>query len=236
MKNRFDTLKARILRLVFVLAWLAILAAVLLGLWMFDSSIGERAVFIVLLAGALLVYLFLGWRLYGFRYRVHALLRRLVAGDYEAGLRESGWWRDDIAELEELFNKLTEQLRQYDELRTRRIRQLRMTLDLILEHTEEPMVLFDVDKGDLMFNAAMSGVLDTARQTVPLSTLKNIEANTSFVELLTRAIEEEKSAQEDRVSIQFPGRDTLTETDVRVIPFKDKDESIPLAVIFGKRA
>lgn len=235
IENR-SKIKYRTLTLIFVLSCLALLLAELLEAGVFFSGAGVRMVSILLLTGALLGLLFFGWRLGHFRVRVYGLLRRLVAGDYEAGLRESGWWRDEITELEELFNKLTEQLRQYDELRAKRTRQLRRTLDLILEHTEEPMVLFDVDKGNLSFNAAMSGVLETSRQTVPLSTLKNIEANKAFVDLLIRAVEEEKSAQEGRVGIQFPGRDALTETEVRVVPFKDKDETVPLAVVFGKRA
>jgi nitrogen fixation/metabolism regulation signal transduction histidine kinase len=236
MRLRIAKLRDRLLTLVFVLAWLAIFAALFVEGGVLYFGPGAQIFSISLLAGALLAFLVVGWRWIRFRKQAHGLLRHLVTGDYEAGVRVSKHWRDEITELEELFNKLTEQLRQYDELRTKRIRQLRMTLDLILEHTQEPMGLFEVDKAVLTFNAAMSGVLDTSRQTVPLSTLENLEPNKSFVELLIRAIQEEKSAQEGRVHIQFPGRDSLTETEVRIVPFKDKDETVPLAVIFAKRA
>ncbi|MEA3365343.1 MAG: hypothetical protein U9Q79_06845, partial [Candidatus Hydrogenedentes bacterium] len=152
MRLRIPKLRDRLLTLVFIVAWLVIFAALFLEAGVFYFGPGVQIFSISLLAGALLAFLFLGWRWTRFRKQAHGLLRLLVTGDYEVGLRVSKHWRDEITELEELFNKLTEQLRQYDELRTKRIRQLRMTLDLILEHTQEPMVLFEVDKSVLTFN------------------------------------------------------------------------------------
>ena len=234
MTRLLARLRNNLLALLFAVAWVAVLAVLVLAQSVPGRTPALRAVAVSLLAAALVTLLFVAWRVFRFRRRAYVLLRRLVAGDYDTGLPAAVRWRDEVSVLAGLCNKLAEQLRQYDALRARRIRQLRMTLDLVLEHTEQPMILFDVARDALEFNAAMSGILETPRQTVQLSALRNLGANGPFVEMLRRAVASEKSAQEGRVAIQFPGRDVVQETNVRVVPFKDKDDSVPLAIVFGK--
>jgi len=234
MKKLPEHLRHRTLTVLFLAALVSLVVTVALEEWMPAHGPVMRTVSLLLFVEGILLLWFIAWRLARFRGRFFTLLRRLVAGDYDVGLPVPARWRDEVSILESLIGKLAEQLRTYDELRTRRIRQLRMTLDLIVEHTEEPMMLFDVEKGTLEFNAAMVGILDAAKQTVPLSALRNLEPNKPFVEMLLRTVEDEKSPWEGRVAIQLPAQDGCRETHVRIIPFKDKNESVPLAVVFGK--
>ena len=235
MKHPIAYLKEHKLTAAYLLALAALLIALALELWMNGSGQGIEVAFLLLVIAALGGLAAIGWRVSRFRARAFALLRRLVAGNYESGLAAPAHWHDEVSGIEDLFNKLVEQLRQYDELRTRRIRQLRMTIDLILEHSGEPMALFDAEKDTLEFNRAMGGCLDTPRKTIPLSTLRNIEPNNSFAEMLTRAVEDQKEPQEGEIELQFPGQEASAHIAVRVLPFKNKDGSVPVAVIFGKR-
>ena len=235
MKNPIAYFRDRILTLLYLLALAALLIALALEFWMNGSGQGLEIVFFLLVIAALGGFAAIGWRVSRFRARTFALLRRLVAGNYESGLAAPAHWHDEVSGIEDLFNKLVEQLRQYDELRMRRIRQLRMTIDLIIEHSEEPMALFDAEKSTLEFNRAMAGCIDAPRKTFPLSTLRNIEPNKAFAEMLMRAVEDPKEPQEGDVDIQFPGKEVCKKTAVRIIPFKNEDDSVPLAVIFGKR-
>lgn len=236
MKLRIAKLRYRMLTLGWLLAVAIVFAALLLNVLTVRFGPAVQWLQVSMMAGAALLLLVILWRIARFRGRAYTFLRHLVAGDYETGLPESQRWQDEITELEAMFNKLVARLREYDELRTRRIRQLRMTLNLVLDHTEQPMALYDVEKGTFDFNAVMSGMLDAPKQTVALRTLENIEQNKPFLEMLIRAIEEEKSEQEGRVTIQFPGHETPREASVRIVPFKDKDERVPLAVILGTLA
>lgn len=234
MKKSVFRVRYRPLTLLFVLAFAALLGTLALEVALPRHGPGLRTLSAVLFTGALLPLALIAWRITRFHNRVQRVLRRLVTGDYETGLRVTRFRGDEFSATEHLLNRLTEQLREYDALRTTRIRQLRMTLDLVLEHAEEPMGLFDVEKGTLTVNAAMSGAEDAARHSVPLKALRDIEPNASFVAMLARAAEDEKSPQAGRVTLHFPKQESPVELDVRVVPFKDKDDRVPLVVVFGK--
>ncbi|MDT8391476.1 MAG: PAS domain-containing protein [Lentisphaeria bacterium] len=234
MKSLHRNPRTRWLTLLYGFALGALLAA--LAVLCFDHSgpLALRSGVGMLLVPAFLALLFVGLRLLRFRTRTHTLLRRLLAGDYQSGIRPTRHLQDDISELEALQNRLVQQLREYDDLRTGRIRQLRMTLGLLAEHTIEPLILFDAQKGVLDFNPAMSAILGVARQSVPLETLRNLETNTPFDTLLTRATLEEKSNQTGQVTIQLPGQATPKTLDLRIIVYKDKMDNIAFALLFVK--
>ncbi|HEO71617.1 MAG TPA: hypothetical protein ENN80_10165 [Candidatus Hydrogenedentes bacterium] len=223
--------------------WLSVLYAVVMGALLAALLIEElvpvhgfilRTACGAVLLLALLVLVLIAWRLVRFRSRAYALLRRLVAGDYEAGISTPRFWKDEVSELERLLNRLVEQLRQYDELRTGRIRQLRMTLDLVLDHSREPMVLLDVEKGTLDFSAAMAEILDGSRQSVKLDVLRNLDSNGPFLELLRCTIDEERCPQEEAVAIQLPGQKSPKNVHVRAVPHKDKDGAVSMVAVFVK--
>ncbi len=186
----------------------------------------------LLLAGMLFM-LFLMFRVLRFYNRVYTLLRRLLSGDYEVGLPTPMHWKDEFTALEDLLNQVTDTLRQYDVLRINRIRQLRMTLDLVLQYADEPMGLFEVEKGAVNFNPAMMSLLNTDRNTVKLETLRNLKANQAFVDLLVKTIETEKSSQQGTVSLQLPGQEIAVSTNIYTVPYKGKDETVSLAIVYG---
>jgi nitrogen-specific signal transduction histidine kinase len=109
-----------------------------------------------------------------------------------------------------------------------------MTLELVVEHTAESVILFDVEKGTLDFNPAMAETLGTARQAVPLDTLRNLEANTAFIALLTRVTAEEKSPKEALIDLQLPGQDSPKKVGARVLPYKDRNEGVTFVIVFGR--
>lgn len=215
------------------------LTGVLLIVMVTEATMSNRTIIFrvvfegLLLSGVVCIILVL-FRLIRFYNKTYGLLRRLVSGDYEVGLPAPTYWKDEFTTLEDLLNRLADTLRQYDELRVTRIRQLRMTLDLVLQYSGEPMALLDMERGALEFNPAMLEVLQTERNLVKLDTLKNLESNNSFVNLLIKTIETEKSAQNGKVSLQLPGQEAPVTIQVYIVPYKDKKEQVPLAIVFAK--
>jgi nitrogen fixation/metabolism regulation signal transduction histidine kinase len=232
MKIAGRCFRVRCLTVLFAFSAGAFLAVFLYDGFVPDHGLIPRWGMGLLQALAFLVLLLIAGRLIRFGARARSLLRRLVSGDYESGIRVTRFCKDEVNELEALFNRLVEQLRQYDDLRSTRIRQLRMTLDLVVKHTAEPMILLDVEKGVLNFNPAVSEIIGNDRQSVSLDTLRKLEANRVFGELLTRATAEEKTVQVGDIELQLPGQDTPKKVNARVIPYKEKAGNIPFAILF----
>jgi HAMP domain-containing protein len=136
--------RVRWLRLLYALAAAILLTALLFDVLAPVHGPPLRAALGSLMVLALLVLIFVAVRLVRFQIRAYNLLRRVLSGDYEAGIETSGFLNDEIAELEHLLNRFVQQVRQYDDLRSGRIRQLRMTLDSVLQHSREAIGLLDV--------------------------------------------------------------------------------------------
>ena len=187
---------------------------------------------LVLLVIGVTLLSFAAWEVIRFHRLLRNILRRIIAGDYEVGLTTSSFYQTDLTILKELVNKMVEQLRVYDDLRKRRIRQLRMTLNLVQENAVEPMILFDAEKGALECNDASKSLLHTARQTAQVSVLEKNTSNSPFIELLNDTAQKEKSTMEGTVAIQFPDVEEPVEIHVRIVPYKDKDDTVPFAIIY----
>jgi len=234
MKGFPNIFGRRALTLLFVCALAVLVTAFGVAEWAPRQIGNVRAATAFLSAAALVILLLIAWRLVRFRGRLTTLLRRLVSGDYEVGLRAPSRWHDEVSTLEGLLNNLVEQLRTYDALRIRRIRQLRMGFDLVVEHAGEPMMLFDVEKQAVACNPAMLAILTAPKPAAPLDVLQQLEHNTAFLDMLDRAVAREKSEQQGRAAVQFPAQETPRQFYLRIVPLKDKDETVPWVVIFGK--
>lgn len=218
----------------FIFSLVMIVAAFMLDVGLTDeaSDLHITSVALVLLLSGIAALSFAAWEVIRFHRALRNLLRRIISGDYEVGLTMPAFYQTDLTILKELVNKMVEQLRVYDELRKRRIRQLRMTLSLVQENAAEPIILFDAEKGALECNGASKNLLHTARQTAQISVLEKNTSNSPFIELLNGATQKEKSTMEGTVSIQFSDVEEPVEIHVRIVPYKDKDDTVPFAIIY----
>ncbi|MGD9873571.1 MAG: hypothetical protein AB7T27_04800 [Kiritimatiellia bacterium] len=221
--------RGRTLTLLFVLAFCALAAAVPLHV----RNPGNPWSYALFALHPLLM-LFIAWRVLLFRARLVHLLRHMVTGDFDVGLPGAAGRGDEVSAVGGLVNRLADLVRTYDELRTRRIRQLRMTLQLAVEHAAEPMMFYDVTKDALECNAAIQGVPGSRPRSVPLSELQRDENGKALADILAWVVKQEKSPWVGNMTIQFPGQEVAHQMNLRIVPFKDKDGSVPMAVVFGK--
>jgi len=223
MKMLNVIVRGRMLTLLFVLAMCVLAAALVFPEW---SG--------TLIVSSMVLILFIAWRVLHFRARLVHLLRQMVTGDFEVGLPGAAGRGDEVSAVGGLVNRLAELMRNYDELRTRRIRQLRMILQLVVEHAEEPMMLYDAAKETLECNSAAQGLPERGPlQTVSLAELRGIEPSKAFADMLLWVVKQEKSPWQGNVELQFPGQDKARRLGVHIVPFKDRDETVPVAVVFG---
>src|SRR4030042_5231318 len=66
-----------------------------------------------------------------FQRNLRLYLQRLLAGNYETGIRVYPRLHDEIARLEKMVNKLADQLRSYDRMRAQYVAFYRRALNLI---------------------------------------------------------------------------------------------------------
>jgi len=179
----------------------------------------------VLTAGlGLLIYVAV--RVARFSRRLRGFLKLLLVGNYEVGMTTSVTRADEVSDLDRHLEKLAEQLRTYDALRASRVQQCQRSLDLITEHTVQPMIILDVEKETLESNPAMRLLLDITTQTVSLKAIEKIPTNKDFMAMIHRAVDSEKTVQEGLIHVQFPAKDSQKRMLIRMLPLKDRGEVV----------
>lgn len=165
-----------------------------------------------------------------FQSRLRRFLRQLLAGNYEAGIRVSGS-RDEIQTLERNLEKLGQQLRTYDKLRADRVRTVHLLLDLVMEQVSQPFLLIDVKKGLIELNPSFQAQFNAGQRKYNLSALTKIETNNPFSLLLEKASDTDKTAQEGRVPLHFPGSSSPGTLDGRFYPVKNAQGEVDLVLV-----
>ncbi|MFC1761658.1 hypothetical protein ACFL6U_06220 [Planctomycetota bacterium] len=185
----------------------------------------------VLLVGALVGMGYVVGRWIHFKTRLVRLLRLLLEGKYESGIKRTQQGLDEVGALERMLDKLTEQLRTYDYLRAERVRQCQRLLTVLLENMLLPVMLFDVSTEMFQCNPAWRARMGVDKETISFKALKSVDTNGAFMELLTQTLHHLKTPQEGQVPLQFPAQDDKPILPLRILPLKDNEETVFAALI-----
>lgn len=188
---------------------------------------------IVLLLVSLILTSCLTLRILGFRRKLLRLLRLLLAGKFESGIRIGKTPRDEVVQLEELMNKLVEHLRTYDALRAARVRVNQMTFDTVLDAQDMATLVYEASKESIRCNAKMRHLLDCSQHTFTLKAIEGIPANRPFIDMLHQAGAEARAPKEAILHIQLPAHQSPHELTAKIIPVRDRDGTTPVVVILA---
>lgn len=183
--------------------------------------------FVVFIAG----WAYLGTRIFGFRKRLFHFLRRLLANDYEAGIRTHPRVSDEISELERLANKLSDQLRTYDRLRADRVSIHARALDLVLLCAKDALISANIEKNTFTFNPAAQKRLGITRKNFSFESVLKPKSNLSFQLLFEKAVHGRKVNTEGHCQLQLPGMNTPHPVDLFLMPLRDRDENVRFALL-----
>lgn len=208
-----------------------ILLAGLLSLSNPHNGLSQSLSLLALHTIALLCWAWLSLRLLGFRKRFEAFMRRLVAGDYETGMRISAQCQDELHALEQLANKLSDRLRTYDALRVNRISMLARSLDLVLRQTHESFATANPTKQTVQFNPAAQQQLGIPEKTWTFDAILKPEPNAAFARLMQQALDKADTHPSGACQLLLPGMTTPVTFQAHFIPLRDNEEAVQFCLI-----
>lgn len=218
-----------LLKILWFLIPLTALDAALIGWTAAEAPF--RGFIAVLTALMLLCWLYLTVRLAGFRKRLRNFLRRLLAGDYEAGMRTRRRFADELCAFDDLCNQLADRLRAYDRLRADRVSIHARALDLILRHSVDLLITADVEKETFVFNPAAQKRLGIARNSFSFESVLKPKPNQTFAGLFHQAVDGRKVNTAGTCLVQLPGMDQPMRLHLLLLPLRDRDETVRFALI-----
>ena len=167
-----------------------------------------------------------------FKKRLVVFIKRLRAGDYQAGIKLRFKSKDEITKLVNLINKLGDQLRVYDDLRSQNVSLNYRALDIIFTTVKEGLIIADAEKRILRFNLAAQAIFDVEIENIRFDTMERQTENKQLYELLKDTIERTKYYKKCDVLIKLPIRNLTRKLNITVFPLKDKDENVKMMIIF----
>ncbi len=179
----------------------------------------------------LLCWSHLTLRAFGFRKRMFLFLRRLLAGDYETGIRTREHFTDEISKIEAISNQVADRLRIYDRLRADRVSIHARALDLLLIHSQEGLITANVEKEIFLFNPVAQKILGVKRKSFSFESILKPTANETFARLFAQAVTGRKVNTRGHCALQLPGMSTPATASFLVMPLRDRDETVRFAVL-----
>jgi len=179
----------------------------------------------------MVVWIGLTIRLLRFRQKPYRFFRRLLAGDYEAGIRSGKRFHDELSHVEDIANQFADRLREYDRLRADRVSVQARALDLILRTSREMMVTADVEKETLVFNPAAQKTLGISGKSWPFEVILKPKDNATFARLFNRSIYGSKLNTEGKCRLKMPGMENPVVLHSLILPLRDRDETVRFALI-----
>lgn len=186
---------------------------------------------LILSALFLLCWSYLTLRVFGFRKRMFLFLRRLLAGDYETGIRTRERFTDEISKLETLSNQVADRLRIYDRLRADRVSIHARVLDLLLIHSQEGLITANVEKEIFLFNPVAQKRLGIKRKSFSFESILKPTSNETFSRLFAQAVTGRKVNTRGHCALQLPGMSAPVNASFLVMPLRDRDETVRFAVL-----
>jgi PAS domain-containing protein len=148
-------------------------------------------------------------------------LGQLLSGNYEVGIQVDRSCRDEICRIELALDKLAEQLRTYDRLRTDRVRVIRTLLDVLQEVVSEPIMVFDLDTQSMEYNSAFHLLFGLGRQEPSFAAVRVLDPNRRFVELLDKAVETRRPVHGEAVRLQMRAGENQKDLNLKMVPIRD---------------
>ncbi|UCD04492.1 MAG: hypothetical protein JSW73_02570 [Candidatus Woesearchaeota archaeon] len=187
---------------------------------------------ISLLIVGIILWLVIAIRTFIFKKRLVLCIERLIAGDYASGIKIRSKFEDEITKLAKLINRLVDQLRAYDSLRSQSVSLNCRSLETVFTTVKEGIIIADIEKNILKFNLAAQTIFDVEIQTMSFDALEHQPENKQFFELLKDTIERTKFYKKREVIIKLPIRNSTRRLITRLIPLKDDSENVKLIIIF----
>jgi PAS domain-containing protein len=165
-------------------------------------------------------------RIFGFRKRLFNFLRRLLAGDYEAGMRSRRRFPDEVSRIEDLANRLADRLRAYDRLRADRVSMHARGLDLVLRNSSDLLITADGEKEVFIFNPAAQKLLGVSRKSYSFESVLKPTVNEPFAKLFNQAVRGRKVNTAGTCFLQLPGMSAPVRLSLLLMPLRDRDENV----------
>ncbi len=220
---------SRFIRIVWITLTACAAASAVIG-WL-EAEPPASGVLLVLALIILAVWIGLTIRLLAFRKKLYHFFRRLLAGDYEAGIRSRKRFNDELSRLEDMANQFADRLREYDRLRADRVSVQARALDLTLRTSKEMMITADTEKETLVFNPAAQKQLGISGKSWPFEVILKPKDNATFARLFNRSISGSKLNTEGKCRLKMPGMATPVTLHCLILPLRDRDETVRFALI-----
>lgn len=188
--------------------------------------------YILLFVLGLISWLYITWRILAFWKKLAVFLEHILANEYETGIKIDFTVEDEVTRLEKLVNKVSDQLRAYDNLRVERISSLNDQVSVLIRNAKEGIIVVDIDKQAFELNPVVQSMFEMEREFISFDSIKSLEENKKFIELFENCVEKDKVIKEGNVPLQFPIRNTIRQVYVKIFPLKDNDENVKRAIIF----
>jgi hypothetical protein len=183
-----------------------------------------------------LCWIFVTFRMLRFHRGLHRFIRRLLASDYETGIRVGSMINDDLSEDARMCTRLAEQLRTYDVLRANRVSLTHRALDVVLESAGETIFLYDVPKQALRINEPLQELLGSDKFRFSADTLREIAGNAPFFRVLDGIVAQERTDMQADTRLRLPGSHADVAIRIRFVPLKGHRENVDMVVGFVSRA
>lgn len=107
-----------------------------------------------------------------------------------------------------------------------------ISLMLVIVFTAFIMYFEKIARETFKLNPAAQSLFDIDQGNFSFDSIEKQEKNKEFTELFNYVVKKGKVPQEDKVTIQLPIRNSQKEVYVKIIPIKDSEENVKLAIIF----
>ena len=196
-----------------------------------DGKTLAAAIFSLAAGTAIWIYLFV--RLWILKKRFTAFFRHILTGDYNTGIRKIPRIEDEFTDLVRLGNRMSDRLREYDELRAERTGLSYRALELISRNVKEGIMVANMEKGTFRFNPAIQELFGVKQDTATFDSVEKQAENRKFFRLFLSAAVKDGVAGEGSAVLRLPVRDAKRELFFRFLPLKDKSEKVRLVIIFA---
>jgi len=218
------------------IAWTCLVLSFVLSMvyfWQAAAQTGAAGIIVVdvLFLAGMSALAYLTFRVVVFRRRLTGFVRHLLAGNYDAGIRETVGINDETTRLEKLLNNLADQLRTYDKLFAERVSMSHRALELLYRTTAQAVIMADVEKRAFRFNPSALALYNVDQKSYSFDAIEKLPANAAFVRQFHNTVAVDKVPVERRITLQIPVRNEQLTLDVKIVPLKDYDERVQLVLI-----
>jgi len=239
MKKRVSRTPQPLLRFVpavlLALALLSLVAALLL-LWHVkdgDALARRNEYRLTLLAALLALAAVIWWQrvIHRFRRRLMRLLDDLYEGRYNVVLRRAP---DEFADLATRFNEVLGRLREFDELRARRVARANRALDILFEAFPAPAAFLDTSEEVFRINAAFRALYQTSNERFTWEALSALEKNRALVDLCAHLLLGEAQRAPVVLDVALPPDGRTRRLEITPYPFREPPPGGPAALLVAR--